>query len=282
MRKAKFGVVTFPGSNCDHDAYAAVTDVFGQEAKFLWHKSSSLEDSDVIILPGGFSYGDYLRCGAIARFSPIMKEVTAFADRGGIVIGICNGFQVLCEAGLLPGALLRNTSLSFVCKFVNIRTERTDTLFTSDCRQNEILRIPVAHGEGNYYADQAALDRLEGNGQILFRYCDRSGNLADGSNPNGSSRNIAGIINEAGNVMGLMPHPERACDALLGSVDGKKIFTSIIHHVLHDAGKPRHKRNIVDHAVCPHLLRREEDSGACTRARKGHTGISQGRAGYSR
>jgi phosphoribosylformylglycinamidine synthase I len=228
LTKLKFGVVVFPGSNCDHDAYHVVKHELQQDAHFLWHKQSSLESSDVIILPGGFSYGDYLRCGAIARFSPIMKEVTSFARRGGIVIGICNGFQILCEAGLLPGALVRNECLTFVCKEVHLRVERTGTRFTNHCREGEVLRIPMAHGEGNYRADEQAVRELEQNGRVLFRYCDADGAVTPSSNPNGSLRNIAGIINERGTVMGMMPHPERASEAVLGNTDGRKIFTSVI------------------------------------------------------
>ncbi|MFI5251662.1 MAG: phosphoribosylformylglycinamidine synthase subunit PurQ [Bacteroidota bacterium] len=228
MDRLKVGLVVFPGSNCDHDAYYVFKDIFHQDVAFLWHKNSSLENSDIVILPGGFSYGDYLRCGAIARFSPIMKEVIRFANSGGVVIGICNGFQTLCEAGLLPGALLRNANLSFACKFVNLRVENIHSRFTSVCRQGDILQLPIAHGEGNYYADDKTLDMLEENGQVLFRYCELDGTLTDAANPNGSSRNIAGIMNIAGNVMGMMPHPERASDAVLRHTDGQKIFTSLI------------------------------------------------------
>lgn len=223
-----FGVVVFPGSNCDHDAYHAVKHVLHQEARFLWHKEKSLRHVDAVILPGGFAYGDYLRCGAIARFSPIMKEVISFARDGGIVIGICNGFQVLCEAGLLPGALLRNACLTFVCRFVDIRVENADTRFTLECLPGERLHIPIAHGEGNYYADEATLLQLERSGRILFRYCEPDGSVTADANPNGSLANIAGVINAEGNVMGLMPHPERAADPLLGHTDGQKIFLSVI------------------------------------------------------
>ncbi|MBI5020570.1 MAG: phosphoribosylformylglycinamidine synthase subunit PurQ [Ignavibacteriales bacterium] len=226
--KHKFGVVVFPGSNCDHDAFYVLENIFDQDTKFLWHKDNSLENVDVVILPGGFSYGDYLRCGAIARFSPIMKQVISFARDGGIVIGICNGFQILCESGLLPGALLRNEGLTFVCKDVNIRIENSNTCFTSDCTAGEVLRIPIAHGEGNYVADDETLNMLEHNGQILFRYSSSDGSISQESNPNGSIKNIAGIMNEHGNVMGLMPHPERASDPVLGREDGKKIFSSVI------------------------------------------------------
>ncbi|TAK67107.1 MAG: phosphoribosylformylglycinamidine synthase subunit PurQ [Bacteroidetes bacterium] len=230
MSKPKFGVVVFPGSNCDHDAYHILKHQFGQETIFLWHKSSSLEDVDVVILPGGFSYGDYLRCGAIARVSPIMKEIVSFARRGGTVIGICNGFQILCEAGLLPGALLRNERLTFLCQFVNLTVENTDTRFTNACLPGEVLRIPIAHGEGNYYVDSRTLRELEEHNQILFRYSEPDGSLTEQSNPNGSVANIAGIMNVQGNVMGLMPHPERAADPALGPIDGQKIFSSLLRH----------------------------------------------------
>lgn len=240
MSKFKFGVVIFPGSNCDHDAYYTLSDIFQQETCFLWHKDTSINDVDVIILPGGFSYGDYLRCGAIAHFSPIMKEVINFANKGGVVIGICNGFQILCEAGLLPGTLLRNASLRFVCKYVYLRVENADTRFTGQCRPGEVLEIPIAHGDGNYFAAEDTIKRLEDNRQILFRYCERNGRVSEQANPNGSINNIAGIINEQGNIMGLMPHPERASDPVLRYTDGQKIFKSVIesfvlqenHHVV--------------------------------------------------
>ena len=228
LSKVKFGIVVFPGSNCDHDAYHAAKHVMDHDAEFLWHKETDLKNSDVIILPGGFSYGDYLRTGAIARFSPIMKEIVGFAKKGGTIIGICNGFQILCEAGLLPGALLRNTSLLFSCKFVHVKVQNQQSRFTSACAETSILKIPIAHGEGNYFADQHTLETIEGNGQVLFRYCDETGKRTDSSNPNGSVNDIAGIMNTEGNVMGMMPHPERACESLLGSADGKKIFESVI------------------------------------------------------
>ena len=227
----KFGIVTFPGSNCDMDAVHAVEDVLGERAVRLWHKDHDLQDAEVVILPGGFSYGDYLRAGAIARFSPIMREVVAHADRGGPVIGICNGFQIACEAGLLPGALLRNESLKFVCEPVTLRVENTGTLFTSEYRPGQLLRIPVAHGEGRYVADPEVLGRLEGNGQIAFRYVSPSGEVDAASNPNGSTAAIAGIVSERGNVLGMMPHPERAVDALLGSTDGLPLFESLLARV---------------------------------------------------
>ena len=225
----KFGVVVFPGSNCDHDAYHAAKHVMGQQAEFLWHKESDLKGSDVIILPGGFSYGDYLRTGAIARFSPIMNEVIRFAENGGIVIGICNGFQILCESGLLPGVLLRNRSLLFSSKHVNVRVEHAGSKFTNASAAGDILSIPIAHGEGNYFADAETIKSLEENGQVLFRYCDAFGEVSDDSNPNGSINNIAGIMNRNGNVMGMMPHPERACELPLGSADGKKVFESLLN-----------------------------------------------------
>ncbi len=223
----KFGVVTFPGSNCDFDAYSAIK-VLGEEVEFLWHKSSELCNSDVIILPGGFSYGDYLRSGAIARFSPIMKSVKKFADSGGPVIGICNGFQVLLESGLLPGALLRNSHLRFSGKYIYIRVENNSTLFTSACQPGEILKIPIAHKDGNYYNFDGEIEELKKQSQIIFRYCDKDGNINDVSNPNGSIYNIAGISNKAGNVIGMMPHPERAVEDILRSSDGLKIFESMV------------------------------------------------------
>lgn len=225
----KFGVVIFPGSNCDHDAYHAVKHVLGEDAAFIWHKDTSLGGADLVLLPGGFSYGDYLRSGAIARFSPVMSAVASFAEEGGPVIGICNGFQTLCECGLLPGALLRNASIRFICRPVGIRVERNDTMFTNACSVGDVLSIPIAHGEGNYHADAATLDELEANGQVLFRYCDPNGNVTPEASPNGSSRNIAGIINRRGNVMGMMPHPERHVETLLGTADGLAVFRSIVN-----------------------------------------------------
>jgi phosphoribosylformylglycinamidine synthase subunit PurQ / glutaminase len=226
--RVKFGIVVFPGSNCDYDAYYACKKIMRQDAVFLWHKDSSLQDVDVVVLPGGFSYGDYLRCGAIARFSPIMKEVVGFAGEGGAVVGICNGFQILVEAGLLPGVLLRNASLRFICKYVNLKVDNAGTRFTNGCQLGEVLALPVAHGDGNYFTDSGTLARLEANGQIAFRYCDDQGQVTDEANPNGSLGNIAGIVNEYGNVLGMMPHPERAVDPLLRHTDGQKIFHSII------------------------------------------------------
>ena len=223
-----FAIVVFPGSNCDHDAYHAVKHVLGQEAHFVWHKDTSLGAADVVILPGGFAHGDYLRTGAIARFSPVMAAVQAFADSGGPVIGICNGFQVLLEAGLLPGAMLRNTDM-YRCEYVHARVEQTDTPFTGLCAPGQVLKIPIAHGEGNYYADEATLDELERNRQVVFRYTTSSGEITAAANPNGSARNIAGICNRQRNVVGLMPHPERACELALGSADGKVVLESVVN-----------------------------------------------------
>ena len=227
----KFGIVTFPGSNCDYDAHHAVTDALGAEAVYLWHKSHDLEGVDVVILPGGFSYGDYLRAGAIARFSPIMREVVAHARRGGPVVGICNGFQIACEAGLLPGALLRNAWLQFVSQPVRVRVENADTMFTNRYSAGDVLRLPIAHGEGRYAADAETLARLEGEGLVVFRYVNTAGETDPAANPNGSVNSIAGIVSAEGNVLGLMPHPERAVDPLLGSADGLGIFQSMMVHV---------------------------------------------------
>jgi len=227
----KFGIVTFPGSNCDYDAYHAVTEILGEEATYLWHKDHDLEGSDVIVLPGGFSYGDYLRVGAIARFSPIMREVAAHAKAGGPVLAICNGFQIACEAGLLPGALLRNSHLQFVSAEVRIRVENADTMFTNLYERGEVLRVPIAHGDGRFVATPDVLDQLEGEGRVIFRYADASGDVSAGANPNGSERDIAGIISEGGNVLGMMPHPERACSPLLGSSDGVRLLESILARV---------------------------------------------------
>ena len=225
-----FGVIVFPGSNCDHDAYHVAKHVLEQEARFIWHKEERLGDVDVVVVPGGFSYGDYLRAGAIARFSPIMQDVVRFAREGGLVLGICNGFQVLCETGLLPGALLRNASLRFSCRWTHLRTERTDTPFTGRLERGQVLRIPIAHGEGNYHADTATLDRLEANDQIVFRYCTAEGEVTSEANPNGSARNIAGIVNEGRNVLGMMPHPERCAESMLGTADGRLLFDSVVDH----------------------------------------------------
>lgn len=228
----KAGIVRFPGSNCDEDAFHAVADILGQEAVYLWHKDHDLQGVDLIILPGGFSYGDYLRAGAIARFSPIMQEVVAHAKRGGLVLGICNGFQIACEAGLLPGALLRNNTLRFVSAPVSLRVESIATRFTSQYHVGQIVSIPVAHGDGRYTADGDTLARLEGEGHVVFRYVTPDGEASDAANPNGSLRNIAGIVNHEGNVLGMMPHPERAMETTLGSTDGVPLFQSILESLL--------------------------------------------------
>jgi phosphoribosylformylglycinamidine synthase I len=227
----KFGIVTFPGSNGDYDAYRSVVEALGEEAVYLWHKDTSLQGADVVILPGGFSYGDYLRAGAIARFSPIMREVAAHADRGAPVVGICNGFQIACEAGLLPGALMRNESLKFVCAQVNLRVERGGTRFTSRYEEGQRITLPIAHGDGRYTADDDTLDRLEGEGQVVLRYAPDPLQALEAYNPNGSMRDIAGIVNGRGNVVGMMPHPERAVDPVLGRADGRALFESILHGV---------------------------------------------------
>jgi phosphoribosylformylglycinamidine synthase len=226
----RWAVLQFPGSNCDQDAVHVLRNVLGQEVDLVWHKESSLRGADAIVVPGGFSYGDYLRCGAIARFSPVMGAVKEAAAQGKTVLGICNGFQILCEAGLLPGVLVRNTSLHFRCETRTVRIENTQSRFTSAYRAGEVLRLPIAHGEGNYVADDATLDALFAHRQVLLTYCDAEGRVAPGSNPNGSSRDIAGIMNRAGNVLGLMPHPERASEKILGSDDGRRLFESILAH----------------------------------------------------
>ena len=224
----KFGVVIFPGSNCDYDTYYVLKSVFKQETVFLWHKDHDLKNVDCIVLPGGFSYGDYLRSGAIAKFSPLMQEVKEFALKGKLVLGICNGFQILQELGLLAGAMLRNKNLKFLCQFVNIRLENDKTQFTHTGKKGEILKIPIAHFEGNFFAPQKIMEELENNNQVIFRYSDVSGQLTEEANVNGSLHSIAGIINKEGNIFGLMPHPERASEALLGSESGRIIFESII------------------------------------------------------
>ena len=226
-----FGIVVFPGSNCDHDAYHASKHVLGQDAEFLWHKDTDLKGADTLILPGGFSYGDYLCTGAIARFSPIMRDVQAFAARGGPVLGVCNGFQILLEAGLIPGAMLRNRSVKFVCAHVNVRVEQTDTPFTCAARKGQVLRMPIAHGEGNYFATPDVLAKLEANRQVIFRYTTPQGEVTDEANPNGSANGIAGLCNDARNVVGLMPHPERACESSLGSADGLVILESAVQSI---------------------------------------------------
>jgi phosphoribosylformylglycinamidine synthase I len=231
----KFAVVVFPGSNCDHDAYHAARHVLGQDADFVWHKETSLGGADAVILPGGFAHGDYLRTGAIARFSPIMPAVRAFAEQGGPVLGICNGFQVLLEAGLLPGAMLRNRSVRFQCEHVHVKVEQTDTPFTLGCGTGQLLRIPIAHGEGNYYAEPDVIDRLEKNRQVVFRYAAANGEISPEANPNGSVNNIAGLCSEKRNVVGLMPHPERACELAVGSADGLVMFESVLQAVTQGA-----------------------------------------------
>lgn len=226
----KFGVIRFPGSNCDQDAYFAGLNVLGQPTEYIWHESSDLAGSDCIIIPGGFSYGDYLRCGAISALSPVMQEVKKFAAAGGRVLGICNGFQILCESGLLPGALVANTGLRFVCRYIHVRVENDETPFTGTGRKGQVLRIPIAHGEGNYQCDESTLRELEDNNRVLLRYCGPDGEVAPEHNPNGSLAHIAGIINAQGNVAGMMPHPERACEPVLGSSDGLVILKSILEN----------------------------------------------------
>ena len=234
----KFGVVVFPGSNCDHDAYHAAHDILGQDAEYLWHKDPSLKGVDVVILPGGFAHGDYLRTGAIARFSPIMPAIRDFARAGGPVLGICNGFQVLLEAGLLPGAMVRNRGIKFVSRHVFVRVEQTDTPFTQSAARGQRLRIPVAHGEGNYYAEPEVVRELEASRRVIFRYCDARGEVTEAGNPNGSVNNIAGICSEARNIVGLMPHPERACEMSLGSADGLVMFESVLAALTREGAYP--------------------------------------------
>src|SRR5688572_13678634 len=223
-----FAVLQFPGSNCDQDAVHALRNICGHSARLLWHKETSLGDADAVIVPGGFSYGDYLRTGAVARFSPVMQQVQSFAANGGLVLGICNGFQILCEAGLLPGALIRNRSLQFRCEHVYLRTENRDSAFTNRIPEGQLLKVPIAHGEGCFFADADTLRRLNTNKQVLWRYVNANGEASEQANPNGSLENIAGICNETGNVAGLMPHPERACEPLLGSADGRLVLESLI------------------------------------------------------
>jgi len=223
----KFGVIIFPGSNCDHDAYHVISKHVGQPVDFIWHRDIDLRSYDAVIIPGGFSYGDYLRAGALARFSPVMNSVQEFAAEGRLVLGICNGFQILCEAGLLPGALIRNRDLHFICGHVNVRVESSDTPFTHELREGNVLSMPIAHAEGNYVCDDATFDELRRDKRIVFRYCDANGETTAAANPNGSRDNIAGICNRERNVMGLMPHPERACEDLLGSSDGREVFRSL-------------------------------------------------------
>jgi phosphoribosylformylglycinamidine synthase len=225
----KFGIVVFPGTWSEKDTHHAVSGVLGQDAEYIWHGDEQLDQFDAIALPGGFSYGDFLRCGAIARFSPVMEAVVAFANRGGPVLGICNGFQVLCESGLLPGVLMQNDHLEFRCIWTDLKIENDSTMFTSDGTNGQTLHIPMSHGEGNYQADTATIDRLEGNGQVVLRYADAAGNVTPEINPNGSINNIAGIVNEHGNVMGMMPHPEKASEKIIGGDDGNVIFSSMIN-----------------------------------------------------
>jgi phosphoribosylformylglycinamidine synthase len=232
MRPPKFGVVVFPGSNCDHDAFYTLNKILEFNVNFLWHKDTDLKNSDVVILPGGFSYGDYLRTGAIAKFSPIMRSVVDFANKGGYVIGICNGFQILLEAGLLPGVLLKNISLQFICKDVYLSVENNNSIFTKGIENKEALKFPIAHGEGNYFIDDVGLKELEDNDQILFRYSSEDGKVSEEFNPNGSVNNIAGIINKHGNILGMMPHPERSCDPVLSKTDGRLIFNSLANNIL--------------------------------------------------
>ncbi len=234
----KFAIVLFPGSNRDHDAYHVVKHILGEQAEIVWHKATDLNGADAVVLPGGFSHGDYLRTGAIARFSPVMAAVKEFADRGGPVLGICNGFQILLEAGLISGALIRNRGLKFRCEFVTMRVERTDTPFTALCRPGQLLRVPIAHGEGNYFADPEVLARLEERGHVIFRYTDERGEPTAAANPNGSLNNIAGICNEARNVVGLMPHPEDAAERIVGSEDGLIIFRSAVETIRRRRGDP--------------------------------------------
>ena len=224
----RFGVIVFPGTWSDVDCFHVISQVLKQPVEYVWHKETDLSRFDCVILPGGFSYGDYLRAGAIARFSPIMNSVDEFAKDGGLVYGICNGFQVLCESGLLPGVLIRNSHLQFRCKWVNLRVESTDSPYTTKALSGQVLQIPISHGEGNYYADDSTIRELEENGRVLFRYCDEDGEVTKSANPNGSLNNIAGITNAEGNVLGMMPHPERCCEEIVGGIDGRTIFESIL------------------------------------------------------
>ena len=232
----KFGIVVLPGSNCDHDALHVTQDVLGAEAEVLWHKDADLKGVDCVIIPGGFAYGDYLRAGALAKFAPIMEPIRRHAVAGGLVFGICNGFQVLTEVGLLPGALMRNAHLRFASRDIHLRSEETDTPFTCELTEGQILRMPIAHGEGNYFADSRTLDELESNRQVIFRYCDSEGRITSEANPNGSARNIAGICNATRNVLGMMPHPERVAEALLGGTDGLVVYRSMIEAAKLKAG----------------------------------------------
>src|ERR1700684_1766451 len=227
----KFGVIIFPGSNCDHDAYWTIQQVAKQPVTFLWHESHDLENCDAVIVPGGFPFGDYLRTGAIAKFSPVMESVREFADRGGLVLGVCNGFQILCESGLLPGVLMRNAGLKFICHDVHLRVERSDTPFTRGYNAGQVIRVPIAHGEGNYEADEETLKQLEGEGRVLYRYCSAEGVVDERSNINGAARARAGIVNQRGNVLGMMPHPENHVEDIMGCTDGRGLFAGLVEHL---------------------------------------------------
>ena len=232
MQKKKFGIIIFPGTWSDKDCYYAINNILNNEAKYIWHKETNIDDFDCLVLPGGFSYGDYLRPGAIARFSPIMNEIINFAKTGKPIIGICNGFQILCEAKLLPGILLPNDIMEFRCTTTYLKVQNSNSIFTNQCNENDILNIPISHGEGNYFANDDTIKDLEENKRILFKYSSISGNITKESNPNGSTNNIAGIINKKGNVLGMMPHPERSCEKSLGSEDGNLIFKSIMNNII--------------------------------------------------
>ena len=232
MQKKKFGIIIFPGTWSDKDCYYAINNILNNEARYIWHKETNIDDLDCLVLPGGFSYGDYLRPGAIARFSPVMKEIINFAKRGKPIIGICNGFQILCEAKLLPGILLPNDVLEFRCTTTYLKVQNSNSIFTNECNENDILNIPISHGEGNYFANEDTIKDLEENKRILFKYSSVSGNITKSANPNGSTNNIAGIINKKGNILGMMPHPERSCEKSLGSEDGNLIFKSIMNNII--------------------------------------------------
>ena len=232
MQKKKFGIIIFPGTWSDKDCYYAINNILNNEARYIWHKETNIDDIDCLVLPGGFSYGDYLRPGAIARFSPVMKEIINFAKKGKPIIGICNGFQILCEAKLLPGILLPNDVMEFRCTTTYLKVQNSNSIFTNECHENDILNIPISHGEGNYFANKNTIKDLEENKRILFKYSSVSGNITKSANPNGSTNNIAGIINKQGNVLGMMPHPERSCEKSLGSEDGNLIFKSIMNNII--------------------------------------------------
>jgi len=232
MQKKKFGIIIFPGTWSDKDCYYAINNILNNEARYIWHKETNIDDFDCLVLPGGFSYGDYLRPGAIARFSPVMKEIINFAKKGKPIIGICNGFQILCEAKLLPGILLPNDVLEFRCTTTYLKVQNSNSIFTNECNKNDILNIPISHGEGNYFANEDTIKDLEENKRILFKYSSVSGNITKSANPNGSANNIAGIINKKGNILGMMPHPERSCEKSLGSEDGNLIFKSIMNNII--------------------------------------------------